>query len=298
MTRVLTIGIAVLDDVYVIPDALRAGQKHRAHQAMTVLGGSATNAALAIARLGGQVQLVTRIGDDAPGEALSGLLIREGIDLSLSQPCVGARTSRSSIIIEPGGERTIINFLDPDLPSQPDWLIADLPAGTDAVCADVRWEAAAIRLFKAAQSLGKPAILDGDRAPSDPALLALASHCIFSAQGLREITGMEDLAEALAAFGKRRSGYYGVTDGANGVLSLENNGIVHYPAFPITPVDTLGAGDVWHGAFALAIARRDSIAAAIRFASAAAALKCTRRGGGMGAPTAAELAQFLKENPA
>ena len=65
------------------------------------------------------------------------------------------------------------------------------------------------------------------------------------------------------------------------------------PAIPVTAVDTLAAGDVFHGAFALAIARRQSEREALAFASAAAALKCTRFGGRDGIPRAAELAEFM-----
>lgn len=298
MTRILTIGIAVLDDIYTIPTPLRPGEKHRSTTMSTVLGGSATNAALAITRLGGTARLITRIGDDASGDTLRQLLTTNGVDMSLSMPCGGVRSSRSAIILEPGGDRTILNDLDPALPDAPDWLISALPAGTDAVLSDVRWETAARRLFECARQAGKPAILDGDRAPQDRGLLDLATHCVFSAQGLRELTGIDDLATALLAFAADRTGYFAVTDGAKGVFSHEGGEIVHYPAFPIMPVDTLGAGDVWHGAFALAIGRGYSLAQAIRFASAAAAIKCTRPGGGTGTPNAAELATFLQENPA
>ncbi len=298
MTLILTVGIAVLDDIYTIPVALRPGEKHRSTAMASVLGGSATNAALAITRLGGEARLITRIGDDAAGDTLRQMLEANGVDLSLSTPCAGMRTSRSAIILEPGGDRTIINDLDPALPDAPVWLISALPAGTDAVLSDVRWESAARRLFEAARRAGKPAILDGDRAPGDRGLLDLATHCVFSAQGLRELAGIDDLAAALLAFAAGRPGYFAVTDGARGVFSYENGKIARYPAFRVTPVDTLGAGDVWHGAFALAIGRGETIADAIRFASAAAAIKCTRPGGGMGTPNAAELATFLQENPA
>jgi sulfofructose kinase len=66
------------------------------------------------------------------------------------------------------------------------------------------------------------------------------------------------------------------------------------PAFAVTAVDTLGAGDVWHGAFALALAEGDSELAAVRAASAAAAIKVTRHGGRAGAPTRAERDELLQ----
>ncbi len=65
------------------------------------------------------------------------------------------------------------------------------------------------------------------------------------------------------------------------------------PAFPVKAVDTLGAGDVFHGAFALALAEGRDAPAAMRFGSAAAALKCSRLGGSTGAPTRAEVEAFM-----
>ena len=76
---------------------------------------------------------------------------------------------------------------------------------------------------------------------------------------------------------------------------LDGDVLRHLPAFPIKAVDTLGAGDVFHGAFTLALAEGMPEAAALRFASAAAAIKCTRFGGGAVSPTRAELAAFLGE---
>lgn len=297
MPGLLTLGIAVLDEVFSLPAALVAGEKHRAGSLATVIGGTATNAARAIARLGGSVGLITRLGADDAADVVCRALAAEGIDLALARRMLGCQTSRSAILIEPGGNRTIANYLDPTLPDTADWLPASLPTETRAVLADVRWEAGSAHLFRLARAAGIPAVLDGDRAPQNPALLDLATHVVFSSQGLAEITGITDCAAALAAFAASRPGFYAVTDGENGVFFYENNQVRHYPAFPITPVDTLGAGDVWHGAFTLALAEKQTIFAAIRFASAAAALKCTRPGGGDGAPSRADVIAFLTSHP-
>jgi sulfofructose kinase len=72
--------------------------------------------------------------------------------------------------------------------------------------------------------------------------------------------------------------------------------VIHDPAFPITAVDTLAAGDVWHGAFALGLAEGMPEREAVRFASATSALKCTRFGGRAGAPRRAEVERFLEEH--
>jgi len=82
------------------------------------------------------------------------------------------------------------------------------------------------------------------------------------------------------------------------VYALEKGELRRFPAFVVPVVDTLGAGDVWHGAFALALAEGRDEAEAVRFASAAAAIKVQRAGGRSGAPTRVELDEFLAAHPA
>jgi sulfofructose kinase len=293
MPRLLAIGIAVLDEVFVVPVPLRPGEKHRASAVRTVIGGNAVNAALAIARLGGEPFLVTRFGDDPAAGTIRARLAELGIDASLSRACSGSASSRSAIVIEPNGDRTIVNYLDPDLPDLPEWLPARLPEGTRAVLGDTRWETGSRHVFTLARAAGIPALFDGDRAPQDPALLDIASHVVFSARGARELAGTDDLAAALLRIAAGRSTFIAATDGGRGVFAVENGTVRHHPAFPVTPVDTLGAGDVWHGAFALALAEAMPLDAAIRFASATAAIKCTRPGGSAGTPAREEVMRLL-----
>lgn len=293
MAQILSIGIAVLDEVFAIPVRIVPGEKHRAGRIDSVIGGNAANASLAIARLGGDVSLIARFGDDATGAAILRIIGASGIDTRLSRIVAGCDSSRSAIIIEPNGDRSIFNYIDPRLPEAPDWLPASLPKATRAVLGDTRWEAGARQLFTLARKAGVPAVFDGDRMPADPELIDLATHTAFSAQGLAEMTGTRNLVEGLRRVAQVRPNFLAVTDGRNGVYALENGIIRHYPAFSVTAVDTLGAGDVWHGAFTLALAEGMAIDAAIPFASAAAAIKCTRPGGSSGTPDRREVENFL-----
>lgn len=293
MVHILSIGIAVLDEVFAIPVRIVPGEKHRAGRIDSVIGGNAANASLAIARLGGSVSLIARLGDDATGAAIRAAIEASGIDTRLSRVFAGCNSSRSAIIIEPNGDRSIFNYIDPCLPEIPDWLPASLPKTTRAVLGDTRWEAGARQLFTLARKASVPAVFDGDRMPADPGLIDLATHAAFSAQGLMEMTGTRDLVEGLRHAARGRPDFMAVTDGSRGVYALEGGEIRHYPAFPVKAVDTLGAGDVWHGAFTLALAEGMAVDAAIPFASAAAAIKCTRPGGGSGAPDRREVADFL-----
>lgn len=293
MTVVVSIGIVVLDEVFAIPDRLRPGEKHRASARQVVIGGNAANASLAIARLGGAPHLIARFGADEAGSILRTCLESEGIDLSASASVAGAQTSRSAIVIEPDGARTIINHFDSAMPERPRWLPHSLPVGAAAVLGDTRWEAGAARIFHLAQARGIPAVFDGDRKPLDESLCSLATHPVFSAQGLREWSGEVDLMAGIRRLATKAKGFAAVTDGGDGVHFILGETVGHVPAFPVNAVDTLGAGDVWHGAFALALGEGQEIVPAIRFANAAAALKCTRAGGASGAPQREEVEALL-----
>ena len=87
------------------------------------------------------------------------------------------------------------------------------------------------------------------------------------------------------------------TDGAHGTFWLDGTEVRHVPAFDVEVVDTLGAGDVFHGAFAAGLMEGATPEAALRFASAAAAIKCTRRGGRAGIPDREEVVGFLAAPP-
>ena len=92
-----------------------------------------------------------------------------------------------------------------------------------------------------------------------------------------------------------------VTHGEQGVHWIESaapGALRHCPAFPVVAVDPLAAGDVFHGAYALALAEGSNVGEAMRFAAAAAAIKCSRPGGRSGTPLRQEVDAFLAAGPA
>jgi len=86
-----------------------------------------------------------------------------------------------------------------------------------------------------------------------------------------------------------------VTLGEKGAIWLEDGEPVHQPGFVVDVIDTVGAGDTFHGALAVALAEKQSIADAVRFAGASAALKCTRFGGRAGIPSRSEVDAFISK---
>ena len=115
----------------------------------------------------------------------------------------------------------------------------------------------------------------------------------------RSTAGVANDADALLKIAKLTPSFLAGTRGAQGTLWLdEQQTLQQTPAFPVHTVDTLGAGDVFHGAFALAITEKQDLVEALRFASAAAALKCTRFGGAFAAPQRAEVEELLSQGQA
>lgn len=296
MARLLAAGVAVIDFVMHLPEIPARAEKYRAREAAILGGGCAATAAVAAARLGGRAMLAARLGDDPVGTMILDGLAAEGVDCALVRRLPGRRSSFSTIVLSDAGERQIVNFRDEGLSAAADWLGAGALPPFDAALADTRWPEGAAAVLTAARTRGLPGVLDAE-APLAPAAAALAaaSHVAFSAQGLRDFAGTGDLPAGLRAAAARLSGWTCVTDGANGAFWIEGGAIRHAPAYPVPVRDTLGAGDVWHGAFALALGEGMDAPAAVRFAHAAAAIKCSRPGGRDGAPTRAEVEAFLKE---
>lgn len=243
----------------------------------------AATAAVAIAQLGGHVQFWGRAGEDAAGHAMRRELAIEGVDTAQFRLFAGARSSVSCVLVDPEGERTIVNFRGAGLPDSPDWLPLEQVAQTGAVLSDPRWVEGAAALFTAARKAGVPTVLDADVAEAEVfhTLLPLTDHAIFSEQALTAFSGARDGLARVAEFGCAISA---VTRGGDGFEWIESGTRHHLPAFAVKVVDTNGAGDVFHGAWAMAIAAGAESRSAAGFASAAAALKCTRGGGRGGIP--------------
>jgi sugar/nucleoside kinase (ribokinase family) len=203
----------------------------------------------------------------------------------------------SLILVDAAGEKMIATRRDQGLseiaPPEPARMVADI----DAVLLDNRYPNFVTPICCAAQARGIPRVLDLDRAaPPDDPLLNACSHVIASAEALRGSTGLADLPAALKKLGQSYKGFLAFTDGADGTYWLEGGDVCHMDAFKVAAVDTLGAGDVFHGAFTFRFVETGDLTESMRFGAAAAAIKCTRFGGLMGAATRAEVDAFLKKN--
>lgn len=298
LKHIVCTGIAVVDQVFRVEQFPRPDIKTQASEFRTINGGNGANAAVAIAHLGARTSFVGPLGGppgtDWVGDTFLALAARENIDCSACPRVPGVPSSMSAICIDPRGERAIVNYRDEGLmqarPENPAAVVAD----ADAVIADNRFPAFVREVIIAARARGLPTVLDADEPRRDSnELLTLASHVVFSAEGLRATAGNDNLGRALIDVSKMTPSFLAVTDGRNDVLWLDHGELRQIPAFAVDVVDTLGAGDTFHGAFTLMLAEGMNERPAMRFAAAAAGIKCTRYGGILGAPTRAEVEAFL-----
>lgn len=282
------VGVVVLDEVFRLPALPEGDGKYFASALLEGGGGMAATAAVAAARLGGRVAFHGRIGNDAAGRFLEAALTQAGVAAGGCRTVPGARTSRSAVLVAGRGERMIILHVDPTLDRDPGWLPLEAIAASDAVLADIRWPEGARAAFAAARrGEGGIAVLDADLT-DDPAaadLLPEASHVVFSEGGLARLVGAADLAAGLARAAEATGATVAATAGARGCFWREGGRLRRLPAPSLPVQNTLGAGDVFHGAFALALAERRPLAAALAFATAAASLKCTRPEGWTAMPS-------------
>ncbi|MBZ9989472.1 sugar kinase [Mesorhizobium sp. BH1-1-5] len=302
--RLLSVGAFTLDTILRV-ETLPAHQgKFIASDGVQIASGMATSAACAARRLGADVSLWASAGDDPVGDQLIADIEAEGIDCSLIRRVAGARSALAAILVDAHGERIIVPFYDKKAQADPEALpLADFSA-FDAVLVDVRWPGAAALALSAARSIGRPAILDADTAPVEvlERLLPLASHIVASEPAARIVCGHAlDPESACADLASRTDAFVAVTGGAAGTWwhDRATARVRHVQAPKVKAIDTLAAGDVFHGAFAVGLAEAMPMEQALRFASAAAALKCLRFGGRLGAPDRAEtLAMMAAHWPA
>jgi sulfofructose kinase len=249
--------------------------------------------AATIVRLGGEAALWASAGDDAIGDRLIAQISGEGVDISRVRRAPGARSGFSTIFMDRSGERMIVPKYDADLMADP----AGAPdlTGFAAVMTDVRWPGAAELALAAAREAGIPGILDADVGPREviERLVRLASHVVASEGGAALVTGGETPLQSAERLSASHQGFVAVTAGEKGCWWGEGGTVRHTPAPVVEAVDTLAAGDVFHGAFAFGLVEGWAMQSVIGFASAAAAIKCTRFGGRLGAPTRAEVEAFL-----
>jgi sulfofructose kinase len=280
---VLCVGYACVDINFNAPHHPTEDEKLRATGMHTCGGGPAANAAVAIARLGGRARFSGYLGNDAFGDAH----LREFSEVGVLADVLhrgDAPTPVAAVTIKPDGARSIIDYRAPSVLAPDDTLtLSAHPARVLLV--DGHQPLLSLALVEQARALGIPSVLDAGSV-NDGTLILFnkVDYLITSEKFARQYSGEDNPRTALAAL-DGTAPFIAVTWGADGVYWQDEYGQHHTPAFDIEPVDTTGAGDAFHGAFALGLAEGLPPKNNIRRASATGALTCLKAGARSALPT-------------
>jgi ribokinase len=307
--RICVVGSINADLVVRCARLPRPGETISAHDVREVPGGKGANQAVAAARLGAEVSMIGRVGDDAFGQRLRSGLAQDGVDVSNVFTTSDCASGLAIVAVEDSGENAILIVPGANGRLTPADVHASSEIIRDADVLLVQLEVplettiAAIRL---AGEYGTPVILDpapapkfDDRSAVRADLLAVEVACPNEAEALAltnvSIETVADAEQAACCLRSLGPKYGIVTLGARGAVLCEpDSRPALIPAFKITAVDTTAAGDAFAAALAVRLAEKTPIAEAVRFACAAGALAASRPGAQPAMPTLADIDAFLK----
>lgn len=298
---VLGLGAVALDDLVYVDTYPPCDAKAPVLSRRRQFGGLTGTALVTVSRLGGRSAYAGVLGDDELSAAVIAGLSQEGVDLSFLVRRAHSRPIHSTIVVSQQATRNIffdtagVVGADQDLPD---------PAvirRSRVLLVDNFGVPGMIRAARIARDAGIPVVGDfeSDDTTEIAGLLPLVDHLILSSGFAERFTRTSDVAtmvERLWGPGRR---VVIVTFGAGGIWHRSSEGgtnIRFQPAFPVKAVDSTGCGDVFHGAYAFALARGLDTASCLRVAAAAAALKATRPGGQTGIPDWTGVIAFLTQH--
>ena len=296
-TDVLCVGFACIDINFSTLHHPARREKVKAHNMNACGGGPASNAAITIARLGGKARFHGYIGNDGFGRSHMRELQANGV-------CVGkirfgtAPTAIAAITIKPDGDRSIICYRDPGAFSR-EGSISLKKHPAKVLLVDGHQPSLSMQLVEEARELGIPVVLDaGSINEGTRQLHDKVDYLVASSKFAYQHTGIKDTSKALEAM-RELAPFTAVTKGPEGISwqTQESAEISHMKAFKVSAVDTTGAGDAFHGAFALGIAQQMPIIDNIRRASACGALTCLKLGARNALPTKREVQSLLSKTP-
>lgn len=281
---ILGFGASAVDEIVYVDGRLDAG-KGRIVRRERAFGGNIATALVAVAKLGGRAAFVGWLADGDDPATVE--MERAGVDVSSAPRRPDASPIRSTIVVDPEGDRFIA--YDDDGPRG---TADDLP---DAVLARGRvllvdgYAARTATVIERAVDLGLAVVADLEwyAEGGTERLIGLAGHLVLPMGFARALTRQSDAASVLSSLWTEERAAVVLTDGGRGayIRSRGEPTLWHMPAHPVLPVDTTGAGDCFHGAYALAIAEGASPIDAVLFATAASAIAVTGHGGRGALPT-------------
>jgi len=296
MTKVIVLGSINMDVVVTADRHPQLGETIFGNDLNFFPGGKGNNQAVAAKRLGGDVQLVGRLGEDSFGKTMHTFLQSEELDLEHLRIVPDAPTGTALITVNADSENTIVVISGANRRFQP----ADLESveinGDDVLVSQFEVPQESIRsLFKRARGVGAQTILNP--APAEPFmddLLPLISYLVVNETELAYFANIpltEDRDILIEAARKLRTEGQTivVTLGKRGLLCIHEDQVIEVAGRSVKAIDTTGAGDCFVGGLAVALSEKMEIAAALNFANHAASISVQRMGAAPSLPYRHEL---------
>ncbi len=278
---ILALGSLAWDDVLVVDRWPAADEKLRARSRTTRLGGLTGLALVAAARAGARCAYAGRLGTDRDSDSMAAALAEAGIDVSHAIRAERHGVVRSTIISSlEGGARNVFSFATGLTGADEHGPSPEVIASARVLFVDHHGIAGSIRAVDIARAQKIPVVADFERDddPRFPELLERIDHLILSRGFACRITQAGDAAKAAHALWSPTRSIVVVTCGAEGAWYTEGGEPRHFPALRVDAHDTSGCGDVFHGAYAAALARGRGTEERLRLATEAAAEKAAARG--------------------
>ncbi|MGD9155979.1 MAG: PfkB family carbohydrate kinase [Bacillota bacterium] len=296
MAEILGLGCVSYDMLSVIPEmpAWEAVEYIENYQVQQ--GGIAATATVAASRLGASVEFIGGIAPGFQGEFLKDNFRKYGVKCDRIRVLEDGTSQFTVVLIhKTTGRRTFV--INKGVQDRPELFNEDLDlAGIRFMLFDGYYFDTTLRTAGQARKAGIVSITDLSQRNFHPRMreyLSLIDYPILPEIYVKAYCHMEDPLEAGKRMYHRDNKALIVTCGARGAYLITGEGTDFVPAFPITPVDTTGAGDVFHGAFAFALWKGYGLREAVIFSSAVSALKCTKMGGQSGIPDFDETKEFM-----
>jgi sulfofructose kinase len=294
---ILGLGAVAVDDLIYVPSYPPADSKVAITASGRQCGGLTATALVAAARLGCQCAYAGVVGTDENSEFAVNAMAAEGVRTDLARRTPTARVFRSIIIVDESGARTLLCDGRGVVGAADDWPADEVIASARVLFVDHIGMAGMLRAARVARAAGLPVVADIERTDDEhlEELMELVDHLVVPQYFAQARTKCSQPGEAAEGLFRPHHRAVVVTCGACGSWYV-GDGVpeaAHQPAFAVHAVDTTGCGDVFHGAYAAGLVRGMELEARMRFASAVAAVKATRRGGQAGCPTLAEVDAFL-----
>jgi sugar/nucleoside kinase (ribokinase family) len=289
------VGCVSIDDLLYV-DASPTDDKGRIQASERQPGGNIATALVAASGLGASVAFAGRLSDREDGAVVRADLAAHGVDLEFALPDPQARPIRATVVVFQQGDRfiayddaTTIGLLPGD----------DVTPLLQARTVLLDTYALAPTMTALGSDVNRVLVVADVEAEVESASLRQVQHLVLPMAFARQLTGETEPDAIVTALWNDHRATVVVTDGADGMWFRDaaRAECQYQPSFEVPVVDTTGCGDVFHGAYAVALARGLDALERLRFAAAAGAICATGRGGRGHLPTQDEIVRLLASGP-